>query len=142
MICSTFNFQRSSALWEALTEVSARPEVGVRIYLDRQAADGDPAPWKPTTDEVARTMPGAVVLRTTSWDGRDVKNHAKFIAVDHQFLIVGSANFSMSAEQRNVELGIRIDDPLVTQAVERQMALLEPFVYERVLAGVAMRPEE
>ena len=59
-------------------------------------------------------------------------NHAKFIAVDHQFLVVMSANFSKSAEHRNVELGLVIKDPLITQSVERQMAALEAGVYERV----------
>lgn len=132
VICSTFNFQRSSALWDVLVDVSARPEVAVRIYMDRKAADSDPAPWKPTTHEVAQTMKGAVVLRTTTWDDKAVANHAKFIAVDHQYLIVTSANFSMSGEQRNVELGLRLEDPLVTQAVERQMSELERHVYERV----------
>ncbi len=132
VICSTFNFQRSSALWAALTEVAARPEVTVRIYLDTAAADRTPARWKPTTAEVARALPQAIVLRTKEFDGQLVRNHAKFVAVDHQYLVVTSANFSKSAERHNVELDLVITDPIVAQAVEGQLAALERAIYERV----------
>lgn len=132
VVCSTFNFQRSSALWTALAAAAARPEVAVRIYMDRSAADENPAGWKPTTSQVAEAMKSAAVFRTTTWSSQPVTNHAKFIAIDHQFLVVMSANFSKSAEHRNVELGLVIKDPLVTQAVERQMSELESSVYERV----------
>ncbi len=47
--CSTFNFQRSSALWKALKEAAARTEVDVRIYVDAYAADARAESWKPTT---------------------------------------------------------------------------------------------
>ena len=44
-----------------------------------------------------------------------------------------SANLSLSAEERNVELGLRIDDPLLARAVEDQMRALEDVgIYERV----------
>lgn len=132
VICSTFNFQRSSALWAALISAAARPEADVRIYMDTNAADANPRPWQPTTTDVARAMPGATVLRTKEWSGQVVRNHAKFVAVDHQFLIVTSANFSRSAEGYNVELGLVIHDPMVTQAVELQSASLEDSLFERV----------
>lgn len=132
VVCSTFNFQRSSTLWSALRDVSARPEVDVRVYVDTAAADARPADWAPTTQAIATELSGATVLRTVSLDGRPVRNHAKFIAVDHQYLVVTSANFSRSAEEFNVELGLVLADPLVTQAVERQMEALTASVYEVV----------
>lgn len=132
VICSTFNFQRSSALWQALAGAAARPEVAVRVYVDTAAADETPARWKPTTGEIARALTGAHVFRTATWEGRPVRSHAKFVAIDHQFLIVTSANFSRSAEHTNVELGLVITDRFVTQAVERQMSQLEEQLYERV----------
>ncbi|MDR2973686.1 MAG: DISARM system phospholipase D-like protein DrmC [Propionibacteriaceae bacterium] len=133
VICSTFNFQRSSALWTALKEAAARTEVNVRIYVDTDAADSRPESWKPTTTEIATELAGAVILRTCAHsDGQRPRNHAKFIAIDHQFLLVTSANFSKSAEQLNIELGIRIDDPILTQRVETQMRSLEAHLYERV----------
>lgn len=149
---STFNIQRSSALWEALREVSGRAGVSVRIYMDADAADRAPRQgardWDshgrashgrgphsrgPTSAQVAAEMPGAVVLRTRrGQDGRCVRNHAKFVAVDGRILIVTSANMSASAEERNVELGLRLDDTLLTRAVEERMRALEPLLYERV----------
>jgi phospholipase D/transphosphatidylase len=65
-------------------------------------------------------------------DGRAVTSHAKFLSVDHRFLLVGSANFSYSAEERNVELGLRLDDPALAASVEKQMRDLEANVYEQV----------
>ncbi|MDR1386413.1 MAG: DISARM system phospholipase D-like protein DrmC [Propionibacteriaceae bacterium] len=133
VVCSTYNFQRSSTLWKALSEVAARAEVNVRVYVDSDAADARPEPWKPSTREIATELAGAVVFRTRARpDGDRPRNHAKFIAIDHQFLLVTSANFSKSAEQLNVELGLRIDDPILTQGVENQMRALEADLYEPV----------
>jgi phosphatidylserine/phosphatidylglycerophosphate/cardiolipin synthase-like enzyme len=131
--CSTFNFQRSSALWTALREVAARVEVTVRVYVDADAADKDREAWQPSTEQIAAELAGAVVLRTKPGaDGIRPRNHAKFIAIDHQFLLVTSANFSKSAEHLNIELGLRLDDPIITQGVEAQMRALEARLYERV----------
>lgn len=150
---STFNIQRSSALWEVLREVSGRAGVSVRIYMDADAADRIPRSqgardWDshgrashgrgshnrgPTSAQVAAEMPGAVVLRTRrGQDGTAVRNHAKFVAVDGRILIVTSANMSASAEERNVELGLRLEDPVLTRAVEERMRALELLLYERV----------
>ena len=132
VICSTFNFQRSSALWTALKGAAARPEIGVRVYMDTEAADKNPARWRPTTTQVADALAGATVLRTRRRGTNMVRNHAKFVSVDHQFLIVTSANFSKSAEQDNIELGLVIKDRLMAQAVEQQMTRFEPHTYEVV----------
>lgn len=96
--CSTFNFQKSSSLWGALRRVAMRPEVAVRVYVDAHAAEHDPKPWTPTTCDVAAQLHPAVVMRTKQFGGSWVRNHAKFLAVDHRFLLVTSANFSWSAE--------------------------------------------
>jgi phosphatidylserine/phosphatidylglycerophosphate/cardiolipin synthase-like enzyme len=129
VVCSTFNFQRSSALWAALGEVAARPEVAVRVYVDTDAADRRPEDWSPTTTQIAAELHGAVVLRTKAAGLSDPpRNHAKFIAVDHQFLLVTSANFSKSAERFNIELGLRIDDPILTI-----------FPRPRIVSGCAVR---
>lgn len=147
VVCSTFNIQRSSALWVALAAAAKRPDVAVRLYLDTTAADGrpgagsvgrpqaGPAGGSPTTSEVAAELAGATVLRTrrSRRSGRStVRNHAKFVSIDHRFLVVTSANMSKSAEGLNVELGLVIDDVVVAQGVERQMASFESEIYEVV----------
>jgi PLD-like domain len=130
--CSTYNFQKSSAMWDALARVAARPEMALRVYVDTHAADLEQNGWTPTTTELAAHLHPAAVLRTKSFDGGYVRNHAKFLAVDHRFLLVTSANFSWSAEQGNVEFGVLIDNPNLTEAVERELRDAEDALYERV----------
>lgn len=132
VVCATFNFQRSSAQWEALRLAAAQPHLNVRIYMDRDAANNNPALWKPTTQEVADEMKGATVLCSRPLHGKQVRTHAKFFAIDHRTLVVTSANFSKSAEVHNVELGLKIEDPEVTTAIETQMRDLERYVYDVV----------
>ncbi|MGH4020747.1 MAG: phospholipase D-like domain-containing protein [Pseudonocardiaceae bacterium] len=102
------------------------------MYLDTAAADQRPTPWSPTTFEVAARLRPGIVLRTKEFDGRSVRNHAKFLAIDHRFLLVTSANFSWSAEHGNVEFGVLIDNRNLTEAVEREMLQAEDLLYERV----------
>lgn len=130
--CSTYNFQKSSALWEALREVSQRGTVDVRLYLDTRAADHDRWPGSPTSTDVAAQLPAASVFRTKQLNGALVRNHAKFVAVDHQYLVVTSANFSLSAEHNNIELGLRVDSRPLTELVEKQVRDLESSTYEIV----------
>lgn len=154
VVCATYNLQNTSGLWRALKNlVQERPGVSVRLYVDTQAVDGrftdeDRATRRGaagigagrgrrsslSTEEVARTLKGAVVLRTRRpEDNRlPVTSHAKLLSVDHRFLLVGSANFSYSAEERNVELGLRLDDPALATSIEKQLLDLESSVYERV----------
>jgi PLD-like domain len=132
VVCSTFNFQRSSGLWKALRQAAHRPEITMRIYLDTNAADEQQRHWSPTTAEVAAHLRPATVLRTKQFDGRQTRNHSKFISIDHRFLLVTSANFSWSAENCNLELGVLIDNPNLAEAVEREMRQVEDVVFERV----------
>jgi phosphatidylserine/phosphatidylglycerophosphate/cardiolipin synthase-like enzyme len=79
----------------------------------------------------AHLRPG-VVLRTVTFDGRPVRNHSKFISIDHRFLLVTSANFSWSAENANLELGVLIDNRNLAEAIEHQMRDVEDDLFERV----------
>lgn len=130
--CSTFNFQRSSGLWTALRRAALRPEITLRVYLDTAAADQQPTPGSPTTSEVAVHLRPGTVLRTKEFDGRRVRNHAKFLAIDHRFLLVTSANFSWSAEHNNIEFGLFVDNRNLTEAVEREMLQAEDLLYEHI----------
>jgi phosphatidylserine/phosphatidylglycerophosphate/cardiolipin synthase-like enzyme len=130
--CSTFNFQRSSTLWATLRRAALRPELTVRVYVDAAAADHRPSRSTPTTADVASHLRPATVLRTKEFNGAKVRNHAKFIAIDHRFLLVTSANFSWSAEYGNVEFGVLIDNQNLTEAVEREMLDCEDLLYERL----------
>jgi phosphatidylserine/phosphatidylglycerophosphate/cardiolipin synthase-like enzyme len=128
--CSTFNFQRSSAMWPALRAAALRPEILVRVYVDRNAADQVSSP---SAVEVATHLYPGVVMRTRQFDGGPVRNHAKFLAIDHRFLLVTSANFSWSAEHGNVELGVLADNANLVQAIESEMRRAEDALYERMV---------
>jgi phosphatidylserine/phosphatidylglycerophosphate/cardiolipin synthase-like enzyme len=130
--CSTFNVQRSSRLWTALRQAAARPELTLRVYLDAPAAYQDNPRRAPTTSDVAKHLKPATVLRTKEFDGRIIRSHAKFLAIDHRFLLVTSANFSWSAEYSNIEFGVLIDDRNLTESAEREMLEAEDLLYERV----------
>lgn len=134
VICSTYNFQQSSSLWNTLAEVSRRPEVMVKLYVDTDVADTEPESWRPTTEQIARALPGVMVYRTKKRGiGKPAaRNHAKFIAIDHRRVLVTSANFSASAETSNIELGLHVTDPALVQSIERQMASFEEVLYERI----------
>lgn len=127
VICSTFNFQKSSSLWSVLAEVSARGTVEVTVYLDTRAASSGPSP-----EEVATHLAGARIYRTRKVGGHTYRNHAKFIALDHQVLIVTSANFSASAEKYNLEFGLVLREPALAQLVQKQLFDLQPKLYELV----------
>jgi phosphatidylserine/phosphatidylglycerophosphate/cardiolipin synthase-like enzyme len=132
VVCSTFNIQRSSALWRALKAVLTKG-VRVKIYIDTNAADTPGQNKGPSSEDVASELDGAQVFRTKELaSGKRPRNHAKFVCVDDRTLIVTSANFSWSAEEANVELGLRIDDPATASLVLRQMEELEDVLYERI----------
>lgn len=63
-------------------------------------------------------------------DGKQVVGHAKFIVIDHALLLLTSANFSFSAENRNVEFGLRIHDPALAESVESTMRSKHGSLYE------------
>jgi phosphatidylserine/phosphatidylglycerophosphate/cardiolipin synthase-like enzyme len=126
VVCSTYNFQRSSGLWTALGAAAQRPDLTIRVYMDTRAASS------PTAKEVAAHLRPGVVLRTKAFDGRLARNHSKFVCIDHRFLLVTSANFSWSAENANFELGLLIDNRNLAEAVELAMRDAEEYVFERV----------
>jgi PLD-like domain len=141
VVCSTFNFQRTSGLWEALRRAAQRPEISMKVYVDTHAADSaERRAGSPTTNEVAAHLRPAIVLRTKSFDGRQIRNHSKFISIDHRFLLVTSANFSWSAENANLEFGLLVDNPNLAESVERELRDAEDVLFERVQTTSAIGP--
>lgn len=59
--------------------------------------------------------------------------HAKCVAVDSRRAFVSSANFTLRAQDRNIETGVLIDDPHFAQQLDRQwMSLVQgAFVLNR-----------
>lgn len=140
VVCSTFNFQSTSGLWKSLSRAARRPEITLKVYMDMAAADSSRRrAGSPSTSEVAEHLHPGLVFRTRRFDGKQVRNHSKFISIDQRFLLVTSANFSWSAENANLEFGVLIDNPNLAEAVEREMRAAEDHVFERVDATTPSR---
>lgn len=58
--------------------------------------------------------------------------HAKCVVVDGKTALVTSANFSDAAHERNVELGVRIDDTALATSIEDEI--------DRLIAGGVLAP--
>lgn len=125
IVCSSFNFTPYSGMWTALRNAAVRPGLSVTVYLDARA--GSPA-------AVAAHLPKATVLRTlTPPKGhRPLVSHAKFIIVDRAITLLTSANFSYSAENTNIELGLLVHDTNLAASIEALMRGKHGVLYERV----------
>ncbi len=121
---ATYNFQDTSQMWTALNAVSEQPGVVVTVYVDAAVADAA---------TVKAQIPRATVYRSAVLpNGKPVVSHAKFIVVDHELLLITSANFSYSAENRNVEFGILVRDTALATSVETTMTSKHGSLYELV----------
>lgn len=123
---ATYNFQDTSQMWTALKAASEQPGVVVTVYVDAAVADAA---------TVKAQLPRATVYGSTILpNGKPVVSHAKFIVVDHELLLITSANFSYSAENRNVEFGILVRDGALAASVESTMTTKHGFLFELVVS--------
>jgi phosphatidylserine/phosphatidylglycerophosphate/cardiolipin synthase-like enzyme len=124
VVCATYNFEQTSQMWTVLKEASRQPGVVVTVYVDGDKADAA---------EVKAQLPKATIYRSAELpDGKRVVSHAKFIIIDHEVLMLTSANFSFSAENRNVEFGLLIRDSTLAESVESTMKSKHGTLYELV----------
>ena len=122
--CATYNFQTSSNMWTVLQQVAKKPDVDVTVYVDGQKADGS---------QVKGQLPDASVFRSCDLPGgKHVVSHAKFTVVDHTILLLTSANFSYSAENTNIELGLLVHYPALAASIEETMETKQHTLYELV----------
>ena len=122
--CATYNFSSTSSMWDALQKASEEPEVVVCVYVD--AGKGDPG-------GVKARLPRATVYRSTNLpNGQPIVSHTKFIVVDHEVVLLTSANFSYNAENRNIEFGLLIRDSGLAASIESTMASKRGSLYKDV----------
>lgn len=119
---ATYNFQDTSQMWSALRLASEQPGMVVTVYVDAGVADAA---------TVKAQLPRATLYRSAALpNGKQLVSHAKFVVVDHELLLITSANFSYSAENRNVEFGILVRDTALATSVETTMASKHGTLYE------------
>lgn len=122
--CATYNFEPTSQMWIVLREAAEQPGVLVTVYVDGEKADAV---------KVKAQLQRATVYRSAVLpNGKQVVSHAKFVILDHAMLLLTSANFSFSAENRNVEFGLRVEDPALAELVETMMTSKHGSLYELV----------
>lgn len=121
---ATYNFQMTSQMWPALRAASEQPDIVVTVYVDGEVADGP---------KVKAQLPRATVYQSTTMpNGRHARSHAKFVVIDHELVLLTSANFSMAAEQYNVEFGTLIRDAALAESIEYAMTGQHGSLYELV----------
>lgn len=119
---ATYNFQDSSRMWTVLREASEQLGVVVTVYVDGNIADAV---------GVKAQLPRATVYRSAELpNGKRVVSHAKFIVIDHELLLLTSANFSYSAENLNIEFGVLVRDSALAESVEATMTSKHGSLYE------------
>ena len=120
--CATYNFESTSQMWTVLRQASEQPGIAVTVYIDGAMAD---------ITKVKIQLPRATIYKSaTLQDGRRIVSHAKFVIIDHQLLLLTSANFSFSAENRNIEFGLLVRDPALAGAIELTMTGKHGSLYE------------
>lgn len=122
VVCATYNFEPTSQMWKVLKEASEQPGVVVTVYVDGEKADAV---------KVKGQLPKATVYRSAELpNGQHVVSHAKFVIIDHEALLLTSANFSFSAENRNIEFGLLIRDSALAHSIASTMTSKNGSLYE------------
>lgn len=124
VVCATYNFEQTSQMWTVLKHASEQPGVAVTVYVDGDKADAV---------KVKTQLPKATIYRSAVLPtGGRVVSHAKFVVIDHTLLLLTSANFSFTAENRNVEFGLLVEDTALADSVETTMRSKHGSLYELV----------
>jgi phosphatidylserine/phosphatidylglycerophosphate/cardiolipin synthase-like enzyme len=122
--CATYNFEPTSQMWDSLRVASSQSGIVTTVYVDRSTADAA---------KIKAQLPRATVYQSAvTASGKPITSHAKFVIVDHRLVLLTSANFSYSAENRNIELGILVDNPTLAASLERTMLSKHGTLYELV----------
>jgi hypothetical protein len=126
------------------------PALEVEMYLNVERAFADTT----AAEEILRVF--AERFRTDHWPGgrmprvyydpralepmepgkKRAAMHAKCVVVDGRYALVGSANFTEAAQQRNIEAGVLIEDPIFASSLVAQFAWLARAGHVRSVPGL------
>ncbi len=132
-------------VFHALAErMETRPELSVRLFLNIARPDGDATPPDILVSRFAQRFresqwPAGHRLPEVFYDPRSValearsSLHAKSVVVDKRIVFVSSANFTRAGQERNIEVGLKLESPWLAERLTRHFDLL----YENGLAKQA-----
>lgn len=136
LVCMTYNFQKSTQYFDELKGLAVKDGFELEIYVDGRLAREESKSRKNsssmTLDEIRWNFPNAHIFASKK-DGENwITSHAKVFIVDGVKAFITSANFSKSAENSNVEIGVLIEDVSTARQILDQLALInQGAVYEK-----------
>jgi phosphatidylserine/phosphatidylglycerophosphate/cardiolipin synthase-like enzyme len=118
-------------VFEALAQrMAALPELEVKLFLNIARPDGDTTPAGILISQFRqrfrdRQWPAGYRLPEVYFDPRSLADdrsvrsslHAKCVVVDGTQVFVSSANFTVAGQERNIEVGLRIESPAVARGI-------------------------
>ena len=119
-------YQGQKVFRDLADRMAEYPQLQVRLYLDIQRRNGDSSlplelerrfseRFRSTQWPPHRPIPEVYYdPRSLSLDrGHVAALHAKCVIVDSQRLFVSSANFTEAAQERNIEIGLLLESPIL-----------------------------
>jgi len=131
VILAGYDFTRGSSLLEPLWIAMRDRGVDVRFFIHISQPQDTTSDPSVVADQAVRavmqeTWPFGPPLPRVYYDARALapyprfNMHAKCVSVDGRFALVTSANFTLRAQEHNMECGVLLDDPAFAQALSRQ----------------------
>ena len=126
-------------VFEALAQrMEELPELDVRLFLNISRPDKDTTASEILVSRYAQRFrdsqwPAGCRLPDVYYDPRSIDEekpvrsslHAKCVVVDAERVFVSSANFTEAGQQRNIEVGLKIESNWLAQRLTRHFKLLD-----------------
>jgi phosphatidylserine/phosphatidylglycerophosphate/cardiolipin synthase-like enzyme len=140
VVLAGYSFNNAESVLKPLEQVMVEHGVEVHFFVDVEQ------PKQAPKDEEAYGQEQLARFLATNWPfdcapptlycdrralrpgyaGAYCSMHAKCVAVDSRRAFISSANFTLRAQDRNIETGVLIDDPNFAQQLDRQwMSLVQ-----------------
>jgi phosphatidylserine/phosphatidylglycerophosphate/cardiolipin synthase-like enzyme len=128
-------FQGASVFEALAAQMEKIPGLEVKLFLDIARPDYDTTAAEIIVSRFAQRFretqwPAGCRLPQVFYDPRSVAEgkrsslHAKCVVVDSEEVFISSANFTKAAQQRNIEVGLKIDSPWLAGRLIRHFQLL------------------
>lgn len=127
---------QGASVFEALAQrMEVIPDLDVKFFLNIARPDKDKSKAEIIVSQFAQRFrdnqwPQDCRLPEVYYDPRSVAEdkrsslHAKCVVVDDEQVFVSSANFTKAAQERNIEVGLKIESPWLAQRLIRHFRLL------------------